>query len=197
MSWLSNEGDQGKKLNVALIQSLILTTKGEDTTKCFLWSVGSITGDPETHFRSRQDTIYGKNLPKWDCTGGCGNAVESETHNTSEGTSYQVRSGVIDQYPLLAQDLETSQAYGVLDEPTSHGTGAVLDHDWDWLTGGIHEFMESARGVGVEGWDGWGASNTTLNRNPQIGRASVKDNFEGLRTVLGLNLERSKMNWLN
>ena len=42
VSRLSDVSDKRKKLDIAGIQCLILTAKGENTTKCFLWGTGII-----------------------------------------------------------------------------------------------------------------------------------------------------------
>lgn len=56
IGWLPDVSNEGEELDVALIQSLILTAEGKYTTERFRCSVGIIdfASDPETHFRSRE-----------------------------------------------------------------------------------------------------------------------------------------------
>ena len=81
---LSNVGNEWKELDVALVQSLILTAEGEDSTEGFRWSAGVIrfAGNPETHFWCSKFVARSESLPEWSSPG-VGDGIEGKAHNTS------------------------------------------------------------------------------------------------------------------
>ena len=82
----SDVSDEGKELNVTSVQSLVLTTKGEDTTKLLILGIfiGYESVHPETHFGRSQSTTLGEGLPEWSGFG-VGDGVEGKAHDTGVG----------------------------------------------------------------------------------------------------------------
>ena len=86
--------------------------------------------------------------------------------------------------------LETSHGYGVSDEITRNGTRAIGDGNRYRLTVGTLTDLQCTRGVIVERWGAGGTRGATFTSDPQIGRASVEDDIERLRTALILSAEK-------
>ena len=91
-------------------------------------------------------------------------------------------------------DLETAHGYSILDEITRNDAGDIGDGNRYRLIVGTLTDLKCARGVIVERWSVGGTRGTTFTSDPQIGRASVEDDIERLRTVLIFELSKEESN---